>query len=245
MIRIENVSKTYDGVNWAVHELSLTLEAGEFVVVLGKSGSGKSTLIRLLNRLVEPSAGRIFLGGDEITGASPARLRRLRRRMGMIFQEYNLVPRLPVLTNALTGALGEISPAASLFNHFPAAAAKRARGHIKRLGLGDRIYQRADRLSGGQKQRVGIARALMQEPEVLLADEPVSSLDPSTSRVILDILQGVHRDRGVTVICNLHLPALARDYGTRVLGLRKGRLVFDGPPENLDDSAVHNVYDED
>lgn len=242
MIRIENLSKTYDGTTWAVKNLSLTLQAGEFVVVLGKSGSGKSTLIRLINRLVEPSAGRIFLGEDEVTQASPARLRRLRRRMGMVFQEYNLVHRLSVLTNTLAGALGEVSPAAGLLNRFPAVAVERACEHLNRLQLGDKIHQRADRLSGGQKQRVGIARALMQEPELLLADEPVSSLDPATSRVILDILKRVNRERGVTVLCNLHLPALAREYGTRVLGLRAGRLVYDGPPENLGTEEVNEIY---
>ncbi len=241
-LNIENLGKTYDGLHWAVRGLSLSVAAGEFVVVLGKSGSGKSTLIRLLNRLVEPSAGRVFLGEEEITGAPPACLRRLRQRIGMIFQEYNLVHRLSVLTNTLTGALGEVPPLAGLVNHFPLEAVERARGHLRRVQLADKIYQRADQLSGGQKQRVGIARALMQAPDILLADEPVSSLDPATSRVILDILKDINRDSGVTVICNLHLPVLARDYGTRVLGLNAGRLVFDGPPENLGEDDVKRIY---
>jgi len=242
LLNIENLGKTYDGVHWAVRGLSLSVAAGEFIVVLGKSGSGKSTLIRLLNRLVEPSAGRIHLGEEEITGAPPARLRRLRRRIGMIFQEYNLVKRLSVLTNTLTGALGGAPPLAGLVNHFPKEAVEKARGHLRRVQLADKIYTRADQLSGGQKQRVGIARALMQAPDILLADEPVSSLDPATSRVILDILRDVNRDSGVTVICNLHLPVLARDYGTRVLGLNAGRLVFDGPPENLGEEDVKRIY---
>ncbi len=238
MLRIENVSKTYgDGVQ-ALQDISFNVEAGEFVVVLGQSGSGKSTLMRCINRLVEPTSGHIFLDEREVTGADVRQLRRMRRKIGMVFQDYNLVKRSSALTNALAGCLGNISPWASLLGYFPRNERERAQKKFTRMGLEEKIFQRAGLLSGGQQQRVGIARALMQNPTVILADEPVSSLDPSAARGIMETLRDINTLDGVTIICNLHMPQLAREFGRRVIGLRKGRIVFDGPPEDYKDDQI-------
>ncbi len=212
-------------------------------MILGKSGSGKSTLLRSINRLVEPTSGNVFLNDQEITSANPRQLRRIRRKIGMIFQQYNLVPRSSVVTNVLAGRLGYISPWAGWIDYFPKDAVRLAQNNLHEMELGDKLNQRAGVLSGGQQQRVGIARALMQEPELILADEPVSSLDPSTARTILDILQKINRDRGVTILCNLHLPELAKEYGSRVLVLKAGELIFDDLPERLDFGNTRDIYE--
>ena len=188
MLKIEKLSKTYDSGTYALQDVSLVIEPGEFVVVLGKSGSGKSTLLRCINRLVEPTSGRIFLNETEITGASPSRLRELRKKIGMVFQQYNLVERFSVQTNVLSGKLASMSNIASLLNLFPEADVEKSRQVLNRLGLAGKDLKRSDKLSGGQQQRVGLARALMQNPELILADEPVSSLDPATSNQIMDLL---------------------------------------------------------
>ncbi|QPJ63692.1 MAG: phosphonate ABC transporter ATP-binding protein [Candidatus Nitronauta litoralis] len=240
---IKNVSKTFDnGGTQALKELSLEIQPGEFVVTLGPSGAGKSTLLRTLNRLIEPSTGHIWLDGEEVTGAPPARLRKIRHHIGMIFQEFNLIDRASVLTNVLAGCLGDTPALWSWVNHFSKENWRTAFDHLKRLGLEGFWDQRADRLSGGQRQRVGIARALMQKPKVLLADEPVASLDPSSARGILDHLKDINRQDGVTVICNLHQPELAREYAGRILGLRDGELIFDGPPGEFKDALLEQLY---
>jgi len=242
MLRIEKLSKTYPNGTQALKEVSLQVKAGEFVVILGKSGSGKSTLLRCLNRLVEPTAGRIFLGEQEVTGAGPRQLRRLRRKTGMVFQQYNLVARSSVLTNVLTGRLGFISSWRGWMNHFPRDSVFEAQDKLRALGLGEKGGQRADTLSGGQQQRVGILRALMQQPQIILADEPVSSLDPATTISIMDILRDINKKDGVTILCNLHLPELARKYGDRVMALKDGQIVYDGDPKNLDPTMAENIY---
>ncbi len=242
MLRIENLSKTYSNGTQALKEVSCHVKAGEFVVILGKSGSGKSTLLRCINRLVEPTAGRIFLDEQEVTGAGPRQLRRLRRKTGMIFQQYNLVARSSVLTNVLTGRLGFISSWMGWINHFPRDSVFEAQDKLKSLGLDEKCGQRADTLSGGQQQRVGILRALMQQPQIILADEPVSSLDPATTISIMDILRDINKKDGVTILCNLHLPELARKYGDRVMALKDGQIVYDGDPKNLDPTMTENIY---
>ncbi len=242
MLRIEDLSKTYANGTQALKGVSFNVQAGEFVVILGKSGSGKSTLLRCINRLVEPTGGRIIMGEQEVTGASPRQLRRLRRKIGMIFQQYNLVTRLSVLTNVLTGRLGFLSSWAGCINYFPHDSILRAQDKLQALGLDEKGGQRADTLSGGQQQRVGIARVLMQHPEIILADEPVSSLDPATTIAIMDILRDINKKDGVTILCNLHLPELARKYGDRVLALKDGQMVYDEDPENLDQAVVDNIY---
>ncbi len=243
VLRLENVSKTYANGTPALRDISLEIGSGEFVVVLGKSGSGKSTLLRCINRLVEPSTGRIFFGDIETTTASSRTLRSIRRKIGMIFQEDFLVPRTRVLTNVLTGRLGTTATWAALLNLFSSDDVQAALRNLDRLGIADKAQNKVESLSGGQKQRVGIARAMMQEPDILLADEPVSSLDPATSRSILEALSEINQRDGVTVLCNLHIPELARQFGARVLALKEGRLVYDGPPEGLSAATLKEFYE--
>ena len=242
MLKIEKLSKTYDSGTYALQDVSLVIDPGEFVVVLGKSGSGKSTLLRCINRLVEPTSGRIFLNETEITGASPSRLRELRKKIGMVFQQYNLVERFSVQTNVLSGKLASMSNIASLLNLFPEADVEKSRQVLNRLGLAGKDLKRSDELSGGQQQRVGLARALMQNPELILADEPVSSLDPATSNQIMDLLAEFNEKDGMAVICNLHLPSLAKAYGSRIIVLSKGRIVYDGSPTDLSEDKLNSFY---
>ena len=242
MLKIEKLSKTYDSGTYALQDVSLVIDPGEFVVVLGKSGSGKSTLLRCINRLVEPTSGRIFLNETEITGASPSRLRELRKKIGMVFQQYNLVERFSVQTNVLSGKLASMSNIASLLNLFPEADVEKSRQVLNRLGLAGKDLKRSDKLSGGQQQRVGLARALMQNPQLILADEPVSSLDPATSNQIMDLLKEFNEKDGMAVICNLHLPSLAKAYGSRIIVLSKGRIVYDGSPTDLSEDKLNSFY---
>jgi phosphonate transport system ATP-binding protein len=243
MLVIQRLVKDYPGNVRALDDVSLTVPDGEFLVLIGLSGSGKSTLLRCINRLVEPTSGRILLDDVDITAARAADLRAIRRNIGMIFQQFNLVRRSSVLTNVLTGRLGYVSPWQSVMNHFGEEDYKRALINLERVGLRERAHQRADRLSGGQQQRVGIARALMQEPRIMLADEPVASLDPATSHSVLKYLQQINRE-GMTVICSLHFLSLARTYGTRVVALKGGRLMFDGLPSEIDERRFKDIYGE-
>jgi phosphonate transport system ATP-binding protein len=242
VLKIEKLFKTYDSVIYVLQDVSLVIEPGEFVVILGKSGSGKSTLLRCINRLVEPTSGRIFLNEKEITGASPSSLRQLRKKIGMVFQQYNLVERFSVQTNVLSGKLASISNLASLLNLFPEVDVEKSGQVLNRIGLAGKELQRADKLSGGQQQRVAFARALMQNPELILADEPVSSLDPATSNQIMDLLAEFNKTDGVTVICNLHLPSLAKEYGSRLIVLNEGRIVYDGSPAQLSEGKLNSFY---
>ena len=243
MLRIEKLCKTYDQGIEALRGVFIVIEAGEFVVVLGKSGSGKSTLLRCINRLVEPTSGRIFLNDEEVTGASSRHLRQLRKKIGMVFQQYNLVSSCSVQTNVLAGRLASVSTAASMLNIFSKADIKKSWQILDRLGIVEKDLERADKLSGGQQQRVGLARALMQEPQLILADEPVSSLDPATSKQIMDLLVDFNKQDGVAVICNLHLPSLAREYGSRIIALNEGRIVYDGPATDLSENELNSFYD--
>ncbi len=243
MLVIEHLVKDYPGNVRGLDDVSLTVPDGEFLVLIGLSGSGKSTLLRCINRLIEPTSGRIMLDNVDITAASAADLRKIRRSIGMIFQQFNLVRRSSVLTNVLTGRLGYVSPWQSVLNHFGEDDYRRALINIDRVGLRERVHQRADRLSGGQQQRVGIARALMQEPRIMLADEPVASLDPATSHSVLKYLQQINRE-GMTVICSLHFLSLARTYGTRVIALKGGKLMFDGLPSEIDEQRFKDIYGE-
>jgi phosphonate transport system ATP-binding protein len=244
MLVVEHLNKTYPGAVRALDDVSLEVRDGEFLVLVGLSGSGKSTLLRCINRLVEPTSGRIVLDDLDITAARANDLRKIRRSVGMIFQQFNLVRRSTVLTNVLTGRLGYVSPWQSLMAHFDEDDYRRALVNLDRVNLRERAHQRADRLSGGQQQRVAIARALMQEPKIMLADEPVASLDPATSHSVLKYLQQINRE-GMTVICSLHFLSLARTYGTRVIALKAGRLMFDGLPSEIDESRFKAIYGED
>jgi phosphonate transport system ATP-binding protein len=243
MLVIEHLVKDYPGNVRGIDDLNLTIDDGEFVVLIGLSGSGKSTLLRCINRLIEPTSGRILLDGIDITAASAADMRKLRRNIGMIFQQFNLVKRSSVLTNVMTGRLGELSAWQSVLQRYGDEDFRQALINLDRVGLRERAHQRSDRLSGGQQQRVGIARALMQEPKIMLADEPVASLDPATSHSVLKYLQQINRE-GMTVICSLHFLSLAREYGTRVVALKGGRLMFDGLPSEIDQQRFREIYGE-
>jgi phosphonate transport system ATP-binding protein len=249
MLRIEHLTKVYPDGTKALHDFSVDIPAGQFVVIIGLSGSGKSTLLRCINRLIEPSSGKIWLDGEEITGASPAQMRRARLKIGMIFQHFNLVKRSSVMTNVLSGRLGYRSPLPTLFHRFPRSDYELAMRNLERVGIPQKAWSRADTLSGGQQQRVGIARALMQEPKLMLADEPVASLDPATSHSVMKYLEQINKEDGITVLCNLHFLSLARRYADRVLALRNdgrgGEIVFDGPALEIDEDKFREIYGED
>jgi phosphonate transport system ATP-binding protein len=243
---IEHVTKVYErGDVHALRDVSLTVNKGEFLVLIGLSGSGKSTLLRCINRLIEPTSGRILLDGVDVTEAKGAELRRIRRKIGMVFQHFNLVKRSSVLRNVLAGRLGYAPPGPTLIGRFPREDVDRAHQSLETVGLSEKMYTRADQLSGGQQQRVGIARALMQEPELILADEPVSALDPATANSILQYLEQMNHERGATVICALHFLSLARRYGTRIIALKDGAVVFEGLPREIDNVRFKEIYGED
>jgi phosphonate transport system ATP-binding protein len=247
MLQIENLTKIYDDGTRALTDVSFSVEEGEFLVVIGLSGSGKSTLLRCINRLVEPTSGRIIWNGRDITAADQSELREIRREIGMIFQHFNLVKRSTVMTNVLSGRLGYTPPAWSLINRFRKADKERAIQALKRVGIPDKANNRADELSGGQQQRVGIARALMQEPKMILADEPVASLDPVLAHSILGNLERINQEDKMTVICSLHFLDLVQRYATRVIGLRDGRIVFEGDSQDirqLSDERFKEIYGE-
>ena len=242
MLQVEHLTKVYPNGTVALKDVSFKVEDGEFMAVIGLSGSGKSTLLRCINRLIDPTSGKIIWNGIDVTAASSSELRGIRRQIGMVFQQFNLVKRSSVLTNVLSGRLGYISPAQSAFNYFSAEDHERALKNLDRLGLRDKAYVRADSLSGGQQQRVGIARALMQEPKLILADEPVASLDPVLSHSILKYLEQLHREDGITVICSLHFLDLVHRYATRAIALKDGQLVFEGLPKQIDDAQFKAIY---
>lgn len=245
MLRIEGLSKTYSNGTRALRGVSFEVPTGQFVAIIGLSGSGKSTLLRCINRLIEPTAGRVFLDDDEVTAANRDELRRIRRRIAMVFQHFNLVKRSSVMTNVLSGRLGYALPIPTLFHRFRSEDYTDARDSLIRVGLAGKESQRADTLSGGQQQRVGIARALMQKPELILADEPVASLDPATAHSVLNHLEQMNKQDGMTVLCNLHFLSLARRYADRVVGLKDGEIVFDGLPKEIDDDRFREIYGQD
>jgi phosphonate transport system ATP-binding protein len=244
MLKIENLTKVYPNGVCALDDVSFEVREGEFLVVIGLSGSGKSTLLRCINRLVEPTGGRILWYGQNITTCKAGELLRVRRQIGMIFQQFNLVKRSSVLTNVLTGRLGYVPPWVSLLGLWPRVEKKRALDALARLGLADKAGSRADALSGGQQQRVGIARALMQEPKLILADEPVASLDPVLAHTILGHLEQLNRQERITIVCSLHFLDLVHRYATRVIALKDGKLMFDGPAHEIDRARFKEIYGE-
>ncbi len=242
MLRVKNLTKVYDDGTVALKDVSFEVPDGQFVAVIGLSGSGKSTLLRCINRLIEPTSGEIWWNDTQISHVTGEELRRARRKMGMIFQHFNLVDRSSVLTNVLSGRLGYLNPLASILGRFPEEEIARARTNLKRVGIQDKANNRADELSGGQRQRVGIARALMQDPELMLADEPVASLDPALAHSIMRYLQLINREDNITVLCSLHFLDLVQQYGTRAIALNQGQLVFDGTPAEIDDAKFIDIY---
>ncbi|MGE5265473.1 MAG: phosphonate ABC transporter ATP-binding protein [Acidobacteriota bacterium] len=242
MLRVEHLNKVYPNGTVALKDVSFEVKDGEFLAVIGLSGSGKSTLLRCINRLIEPTSGKIMWDDIDITAAPTSELRNIRRQIGMIFQQFNLVKRSSVLMNVLSGRLGYINPTQSLFNYFSPADRQRALTNLEKLGLSDKAYVRADSLSGGQQQRVGIARALMQEPKLVLADEPVASLDPVLAHSILKYLEQLNKESGITVLCSLHFLDLVHRYATHAIALKDGQLVFQGLPKEIDDAQFKAIY---
>ena len=241
-LRVEHLVKVYPDGTTALRDVTFTVRPGEFLVIIGLSGSGKSTLMRCINRLIEPTSGHIYIDDVDITTLSPGEMRHVRRHIGMIFQQFNLVKRSSVLMNVLSGRLGYVPATWSLLNYFPRPEVARAVANLERVGIPEKAHVRADQLSGGQQQRVGIARALMQEPKVILADEPVASLDPATSHSVLRYVEELNKKDGITVLCALHFLSLARRYGTRIIALRAGEMVFDGLPADIDERRFKDIY---
>jgi phosphonate transport system ATP-binding protein len=245
MLTLNGVTHVYPNGTRALDDVSLDVDRGEFVVLIGLSGSGKSTLLRCINRLVEPTSGRILFDGVDMTRVSGGELRRMRRRIGMIFQQFNLVRRSSVFANVLAGRLGSRPLWRTITMRPTTDDVALAFDNLGRVGIVGKAYSRADALSGGQQQRVGIARALMQRPDVMLADEPVASLDPATSHSVMKYLEEINRKDGITVLCSLHFLSLARRYGTRVIALKDGRVAFDGKPVDIDERRFKEIYGED
>jgi phosphonate transport system ATP-binding protein len=245
MLEVKNLTKIYDDGTVALRNVSFEVADDEFLIIIGLSGSGKSTLLRCINRLIEPTEGQITWGGIDITAAEPAQLREIRRQIGMVFQQFNLVKRSTVLTNVLSGRLGYVSPWASLLGRFPAKDRNMAMQALEQVGITDQAHKRADELSGGQQQRVGIARALMQQPRIILADEPVASLDPVLAHSILGDLEKLNKEQNISILCSLHYLDLVQRYATRVIGLRAGEIVYRGSREDIramTDEEFRNIY---
>jgi phosphonate transport system ATP-binding protein len=247
MLEVKNLTKVYDDGTVALRDVSFQVEESEFLVIIGLSGSGKSTLLRCINRLIDPTEGQILWDGVDIATIEGADLRQIRRKIGMIFQHFNLVKRSSVLMNVLSGRLGYAPQSSSLFYRFSAADREMAAQALERVGIAAQSHKRADELSGGQQQRVGIARALMQQPEMILADEPVASLDPVLAHSILGYLETLNHEEGITVLCSLHYLDLVQRYATRVIGLRDGQVVYRGTREQIrrmTDDQFKEIYGE-
>lgn len=245
MLEVKNLYKTYDGGVQALKNVSFTVPKGQFLAVIGLSGSGKSTLLRCINRLVPPTSGTILWNGLDVTMANDDEMRKIRRKIGMVFQHFNLVQRSSVLTNVLAGRLGYVNPIWSIINRFPKEDIQSAYRQLERVGIADKATHRADELSGGQQQRVGIARAMMQDPDMILADEPVASLDPVLAHSIMQYLEKINREDGVTVLCSLHFLDLVHRYADRAIALNEGELVFDGLPSEINDEKFKEIYGRD
>lgn len=242
LLELKNVTKYYGGATPALADVSFAVREGEFVSIIGPSGSGKSTLLRCINRIIEVTSGEISFDGVIASKQRKSDLRKLRTKIGMIFQHYNLVDRLTVIENVLHGRLGYKSTLAGALGRYSQEEKRQAFNIIKILGLTDQVYKRCDQLSGGQKQRVGIARALIQNPKMILCDEPIASLDPNASKIIMDHLRNISTHMGITVIVNLHQVPVALKYADRIIGVNKGRVVFDGSPGDLTAEQISDIY---
>ncbi|MBW7477245.1 phosphonate ABC transporter ATP-binding protein [Paenibacillus oenotherae] len=242
MIQIRNITKTYPNGTKGLNGITLSIARGEFIAVVGLSGAGKSTLLRSINRLHDITEGEILIDGSSITRASGRELRSIRRDIGMIFQSFNLVKRATVLRNVLAGRVGYHSTLRTILGRFPERDLDIAFRALDRVNIVEKAYARADELSGGQQQRVAIARVLAQEAKIILADEPVASLDPLTTKQVMDDLKGINQELGITTIVNLHFIDLARQYATRIIGLRAGEVVFDGPVSEATDERFAEIY---
>lgn len=244
ILSVKNLSMTYENGTQALKGVSFDVQKGEFLVVIGLSGSGKSTLLRCINRLIQPTSGQIQFKDFDITQVFGQKIRFVRKKIGMIFQHFNLIPRHSVLSNVLMGRLSVTSTWKSLLGFFSNEDRAKALDYLKLVGIYEKANLRADSLSGGQQQRVAIARALMQNPEILLADEPVASLDPATCHIVMDYLKKVNQELGITVICNLHFLSLVRQYATRVIALKDGNIVYEGKPQDITEEWFQKIYGE-
>ncbi len=243
MIKIKKLSHTYGNrTEEALKNINLHIKQGESVVIIGSSGSGKSTLLKCINRLIEPSSGNVFIEGEEITSCQIKKAEKIRGRIGMIFQNFNLVERETVLNNVLNGRLRHVSSLRALFGKFSEEDYAVAEDNIKRVGLEEYQHERVANLSGGQKQRVAIARALSQKPDVMLADEPVSNLDPKLMKEVMDLLKKICAEKKITLVSSLHFLDFAKRYGSRIIGMRSGEIVFDGKPEELTEKDIVDIY---
>lgn len=242
ILQIKNLRKVYPNGTQGLKGISFDVKKGEFLVIIGLSGSGKSTLLRCLNRLHDPSEGEIIFKGKDIAHIEGSAVRDVRRRIAMIFQHFNLIPRHTVLSNVLMGRLGFMGSFASIFGYFKKEDKEKALRYLNLVGIGEKTKMRADNLSGGQQQRVAIARALTQDPEVLLADEPVASLDPATCHIVMDYLRKVNQELGITIIANLHFLSLVREYATRVIALKAGEIVYEGSPQDINEAWFEKIY---
>lgn len=242
LLEIKNLSKSYDQKNYALKEINLTVNKGEFIVVIGPSGAGKSTFIRTINRMIDPSAGEVIFENTHLETAKHKTLRHERAKIGMIFQHYNLIGRTNVIRNVLHGRLGQISFFKSLLGLYSEADKQEAVALLTKVGLKDQMYQRANELSGGQMQRVGICRAMMQHPDLILADEPIASLDPNSAKIVMEQLKEITEERKITCIVNLHQVDFAKKYATRIIGIKEGRIVFDGKPADLKEELISEIY---
>ncbi|MEL7464573.1 MAG: phosphonate ABC transporter ATP-binding protein [Pseudomonadota bacterium] len=240
-LEIKRLTKTF-GANTAVDAVDIAVERPQMIGIIGRSGAGKSTLLRMMNRLTDATSGEIVFDGSDVLSLKGAAMRRWQADCAMVFQQFNLVPRLDVVSNVVFGALNRRSTIASLFSLFPKSDIHRAIDILERLGIAEHAAKRAEALSGGQQQRVAIARALMQDPKIVLADEPIASLDPMNAQAVMEALRRIHVEDGKTVICNLHTLDTARRYCDRVVGMRAGRIVFDGPSADLTTAAAREIY---
>ena len=242
MLNLENISVSYDGRLLALEDINLNIKQGEFIGIIGSSGSGKSTLLKSINLLVKPLKGKIYLDNIDITKPSTSKLRDIRRSIGFVFQDYNLIERSSVLDNVLIGRLGYKSSFKSFLGIFSDDDYQRATTALRQVGLREKMFQRADQLSGGQKQRVAIAKTLCQRPKIILADEPVASLDVSTSQTVMDYFQRVNKKKNITILINLHDVNLAKKYCERIIALKDGKIVYDGEVGDLNDDILRKVY---
>ena len=244
ILKVDNLHKIYNNGTHALKGVNFKVEEGEFLVIIGLSGSGKSTLLRCINRLIEPTSGTVNFMGKDIAHIKGEELRKAKAQIGMVFQQFNLIRRRSVLTNVLTGKLGSLGTFESLFEKYSEEVYKEAYNNLETVGIREKADIRADSLSGGQQQRVAIARSLMQNPKLLLADEPVASLDPATSNSIMQYFEKINIERGTTVICNLHFLSLVRRYASRVIALKAGEIIYEGLPKEIDEAWFKKIYGE-
>lgn len=242
IMSIENLNKEYSKGKTVLKDVNFDIKKGELLSIIGPSGAGKSTLLRSINRMIEPTSGKIDFDNKNITKIKGKELRKMRTNIGMIFQHYNLVDRLSVFENVLHGTLGYKNSIQGIFSMYTESEKEEALDIITELGIQDHIYKRCDELSGGQKQRVGIARALVQKPKIILCDEPIASLDPSSSRIIMEHLRKICNEKGITVIVNLHQVDVAKNYSDRIIGLNSGEVVFNGHPNEINKEVIQKIY---